>query len=196
VSVSVSAESVQTQSRPTAALSEIHRTTDRWLVRAGAFFTVAVLIHNFDHVRRGANSVGRDVFAIGSAGIVFEVGIVILVMQRHRLAPIAAVITGFPLAAGYVLVHFTPQRTWLSDSFPSAAHVNPFSWFAASLEVVAALALGTVGLIALQRRGGWGSGALPDPDQRTAAAVIRDPFVLAMVLGNVILMVVSVTQLL
>ena len=56
---------------------------------------------------------------------------------------IAAVAAGFPLAAGYVFVHFTPGRGWLSDSFVSES-VSVVSRLAASTEVVAALTIGSL----------------------------------------------------
>src|SRR5260221_1940026 len=52
--------------------------TDAWLLAAATGFAAAVLIHGFDHARRGADSVGRDVFWIGTAAIVVEGGLVVL----------------------------------------------------------------------------------------------------------------------
>lgn len=48
------------------------------LVLAAAFFTLAVLIHNADHVRRGADSASLAVFWVGTAAIGLEVAIVVL----------------------------------------------------------------------------------------------------------------------
>ncbi len=61
--------------------------TDRLLFAAAALFTVAVLVHNGDHLRRGFDSVDTDVFVAGTLGIVLEVGVVALACARHRLAP-------------------------------------------------------------------------------------------------------------
>jgi hypothetical protein len=36
-----------------------------WLTRSAAFFAAAVVIHNSDHLRRGVDAVGRDVFGSG-----------------------------------------------------------------------------------------------------------------------------------
>src|SRR4051794_35647037 len=107
---------------------------------AAVFFTFAVLFHNFDHLWRGTETLSMDVFVAGSLAMVLEVGVVVLIFMRHRLAPIAAVSAGFPLAAGYLFVHFTPGRGWLSDSFVSE-RVSIVSWVAASGEALAALAL-------------------------------------------------------
>jgi hypothetical protein len=168
------------------ALATLDTTTDRALRQAATFFTVAVLLHNADHLRRGTDSIGHDVFAAGSASVLLEVGIVVLICQRHRLAPIAAAATGFSLAAGYLFVHFLPQRSWLSDSFTSAAHVSLLSWGAASLEVVAATTLGVVGLLALNTSRG---------QPRPLRDVLTEPVVLVMVLGNAVIMALSIAQL-
>jgi len=127
---------------------------DRALSWAGTLFVLAVIVHNGDHLRRGADKLTADVFWLGTVGILVEVALVILIFQRHRLAPLAAVVTGLSLAAGYVEVHFLPGHGLLSDSFTSAAHVSPLSWFAASMEIVAALILVVVGARVVRARGG------------------------------------------
>jgi hypothetical protein len=168
---------------------------DRRLVWAAAFFTIAVVLHGLDHARRGADSLNLDVFWAGTSAVALEVGVVVLVCQRHRLAPLAAAVTGFSLAAGYVLVHFLPARGWLSDSLTSAADVSRLSWIAASLEVVAATALGLAGLAALRDRGGLASAAHPRSDQRPVRDALAHPAVVAMALGNAVILAVSAVQL-
>ncbi|HVM41389.1 MAG TPA: hypothetical protein VM618_11500 [Acidimicrobiia bacterium] len=170
------------------------RDADRLLLWAAAFFTVAVLFHNFDHVRRGADTLSGDVFAVGTAAIFLEVAVVVLVCQRHRLAPLAAVSAGFALAAGYVVVHFLPARSWLSDSFTSAAEVSPLSWAAASIEVVAALALGVAGLVALRSRGGLASAARAYAGEASLAPGVVHPVALTMAIGNAVILAVSIAQ--
>lgn len=179
----------------TPALERTNLRTDAWLVVAATFFTAAVLIHNSDHVRRGADAVTKDVFWVGTASIALEVAVVVLACQRHRLAPLAATAAGFGLAAGYLFVHFLPARSWLSDSFTSATDVSPLSWFAASLEVTAAIALGVVGLLALRARGGLASAVNADPAQRTVREAVRHPAAVAMIAGNAVILVLSLAQL-
>jgi hypothetical protein len=169
--------------------------TDRWLLAAAAFFTAAVLIHNGDHVRRGADAVSKDVFWVGTSSIALEVALVVLASQRHRLAALAAAAGGVSLAAGYVLVHFLPERGWLSDSFTSATDVSPLSWIAASLEVAAALTLGVVGLIVLRERGGLASATRSNEGQRSLRDAVLHPIVLAMIVGNAAVLVISFAQL-
>jgi hypothetical protein len=168
---------------------------DTRLLLAAAFFAVAVVLHNADHLRRGADAVSREVFWLGTAGIVLEVGIVALVCQRHRIAPLAAAVTGFGLATGYVVVHFLPWSSSWSDSFTSGSDVSPLSWAAASLEVVAALTLASVGLVVLSRRGGLASAARPYPGQRSVREALIHPLAFLFALSQAVTLVVSFVQL-
>ena len=181
-----------TTAQPATAAGE---QTDRWLLWAAVAFTIVVLLHNSDHARRGTDSLNRDVFWLGTSSIAIEIAVVVLVCQRHRLAPLIAAATGYSLAVGYVVVHFLPTRGWISDSFVSASHVSALSWVAASLEVIAALALGTVGLITLRRRGGLESATVPRPEQLQLASAFKHPVVVAMVGGQAALLAVSAAQL-
>ena len=177
-----------------ATLSQ-RRATDRWLLSVAIVFAAAELFHGADHLRRGVDSAGRDVFWLGTAGIVLEVGVVVLICQRHRLAPLASAAAGFSLAAGYLAVHFLPARPWFSDSFTSAASTSATSWVAASLEVTAALALGITGTAALHRRGGLESAVTPHLEQRPLRHALVHPLALAMILGNAAILVISLMQL-
>lgn len=167
---------------------------DRWLARAAVLFTVAVIVHNSDHLRRGVDTLSTDVFWVGTAGIVIEVGLVVLICQRHRLAPLSAAAGGLGLASGYLEVHFLPAHRWLSDSFPSAAHVSLLSWTAASVEVVAALGLAAVGLRGLGRRGGLASALRPYPGQRSVIEAVLHPLAAVMILSQVTTLVVQLVQ--
>lgn len=122
-------------------------------------FAVAVVLHNADHLRRGADSVALDVFVAGTLALLPEIGVVALAFARHRLAPLAALAVGAALAPAYVLVHFLPERSWLSDSLVGADGTSPLSYAAASLEVLAATALAAAGAVVLRRRGGLSSAA-------------------------------------
>jgi ABC-type spermidine/putrescine transport system permease subunit II len=150
---------------------------------AATFFTIAVLVHNSDHLRRGGDSVAADVFWLGSAAILLEVAVVVLVFMRHPAAPLVATVAGFQLALGYLGVHFTPERTWFSDSFLDGGQAA--SWAAASLETVAALVLGVVGALALRRRDFDGTGTVSVGD------ALRHPVVAVMALGNAVVFVGS-----
>ena len=159
----------ETLTRPRTGTAPLHA--------AATFFAVAVLVHNGDHLRRGGDSVSGDVFWLGSAAILLEILVVVLVYMRHPFAPMLATVAGFQLALGYLGVHFTPERTWFSDSFTDGAQAASIA--AASLETTAALVLGVVGAMALRRRAYDGVDTVPFGD------VVRHPVVVAMVIGNV-----------
>lgn len=147
---------------------------------AAAFFTVAVLLHNGDHLRRGGDSASPEVFWLGSSAMLIEIGVVALVFMRHRFAPLAAAIAGLQLAVGYIAVHFTPERSWFSDSFVSGG-ASSISVTAAALEAVSALALGAAGVLALRRQPAIVGEPLPLAD------AMRHPVVLAMLVGNAVI---------
>lgn len=168
-------------SSPTRAIAE--GADDRLLRWAMLLFTAAVLLHNGDHARRGGDSLSADVFWVGSSAILLEVAIAVLVMQRHRVAPFAAMVTGFSLAAGYMLVHALPPRVWLSDALFSGG-ASRLSQVAAVLEIAAALILGTAGTVVLHRRGGAASATRAHPPSRSLRAALREPVVVIMAIGN------------
>jgi len=177
------------------AASARTRRTNQLLGWAVTFFTVAVVIHGADHARRGTDSIGRDVFWLGTSAITVEVAVVVLVCQRHRLAPLAAATAGFSLAFGYVVVHFLPARSWFSDSFTSGDGAGALSWAAAFLEVIAALTLGIVGLATLRQRGGLTSATQPHRPQRSLSSALLHPIALIMILGNAVILGISLVQL-
>lgn len=156
---------------------------------AGSFFAAAVLVHNFDHVRRGADGVSVDVFAVGTAAILLEVAVVVLCVRRHPYAPLAALWSGLALAIGYLVVHFTPPRAWLSDSLLRGA--DAMSLVAASLEVVAALTLALAGVMALRRTD---VDASHPAGTRSLTTALAHPVALVMIAGNVVVIAASVAQ--
>jgi hypothetical protein len=94
-----------------------------------------------------------------------------------------------------VLVHFLPERGWLSDSFTSGVDVSPMSWFAASFEVLAALLLGVAGGWVLHRRGGLASAAALHDEQRPVRDGFLHPAAMTMLLANVAIVAISFAQL-
>ncbi len=161
---------------------------------AATFFTVAVLLHNGDHLRRGSGSVEGDVVWAGSLAILLEVGVVAAIFMRHRVAPLLAAASGAGLAVGYVVVHLMPGRGWLSDPlFDGGA-----SWMsqsAAMLEIAAAVALGAAGWTALQARGGLASATSGPVAERTASEGLLHPVVLAMAVGNALIFAFTIAGL-
>lgn len=166
-------------------------TADRHLRLAAMFFAAAVLVHNGDHLRRGGDSVASDVFVLGTLGIILEVSVVALVLMGHRLGPLAAVSIGSSLAAGYLLVHLSPQRSWFSDSLTAGDGIIWFSWVAVVGLVVASVLLATTGWVTLKRRGGLTSAV----HSGHPSGSVFHPVTTAMILGNVVIFVGSVATL-
>jgi hypothetical protein len=167
---------------------------DTLLLRAAVFFAVAVLIHNSDHLRRGTNLLHADLFWLGTVGIALEVVIVVLICQRNRVAHMAAALGGLVLAAGYIEAHFLPTHQWFSDSFTSVAHVSPISWFAATLEVVAAGVLALIGLLVLRMRKGLHSADERHHVHRTLGAALTHPLALVFTACQVMILLISFAQ--
>ena len=147
------------------------------LAPAGWCFTLAVLLHNADHLRRGVDQLPSDVFWLGTAALLLEVAVVAIIAVRHRLAPDVAVAAGFGLAIGYLVVHFTPPRGWVSDSF-IGTDPDGVSVLAAALEAIAAAGLGVAGV--RTRRGA------DVPASRTAGWMVG-----VMAVGNTIVLAIS-----
>src|SRR4051812_24597179 len=123
---------------------------DRILRYAAVFFLIGFVVHNADHIRRGASSVTPELFAAGNLAAVVSVTAIVLVLRGHRLAAQVAVAAGFPLAIGFTAAHMLPTWSVLSDSFIDG-HVSVFSWVASLMEILGALALGFAGLAVLRR---------------------------------------------
>jgi len=121
----------------------------RW---AAVAYAIAWAIHTGDHIRRGTGVVTTEVFAAGSIVAILQLSAVAAVFLRSRWAPALAVAIGFPDAIGIAAVHLLPHWGSFSDAFPGAngTGVTVFSWFAAIVEIVAALGFGIAGAYALQ----------------------------------------------
>lgn len=126
---------------------------DRRLVAAGWLFAVGSTIHIVDHLRRGQGSVSEGLYWLGNLGLVLQVATITLIMTRHRLAPVAAVAAGFPLALGFSAAHWLPEWSALSDPLWEIESWTWYSWIASTTEIVGALAVAVVGLQILRSRG-------------------------------------------
>ena len=122
----------------------------RW---AAVLYGAAWLIHTGDHLRRGTDVVTSQVHALGTAAALLQLVAIGLVLARHRIAPVLAVAVGIPDAFGIAAVHLLPRWSVFSDAFPGAhgTGVTAFSWVAAIVEVLTALAFGLVGAWVLGR---------------------------------------------
>ena len=116
-------------------------------------YAVAWAVHTGDHVRRGLAVITVEVSVLGTIAAVLQLLVVGSVLLRWRWAPLAAAAIGFPDAVGIAAVHLLPRWSAFSDAFPGShgTGVTAFSWFAASLEIAAALLFAIAGAVAWRR---------------------------------------------
>jgi hypothetical protein len=128
--------------------------SERWLRIAAALYTIGLVAHTADHIRRGTGVISPEVFWAGIVSTTVGVATVVLVVAGRRLAPLAAALVGLPIAVGVAAVHLLPHWSALSDAFPGAqgTGVTPLSWTVVLLEITGAAALGVVGLAILNGR--------------------------------------------
>jgi hypothetical protein len=120
----------------------------RALRYAATVYAVGLALHTADHLRRGFGVLTRHVFWAGNLSTVIGVTAVVLIFAGHRLAPLAAVWAGFPIAIGVASVHLLPHWSAFSDAFPGGGPegVTALSWIAVLIEIVGASAVGVIGL--------------------------------------------------
>lgn len=125
----------------------------RRLHAAAAVYLAGLVAHTADHVRRGTDVLTTEVYWLGIVSTAAGVATVALVVARHRLTPLAAVLFGFPVAIGVAAVHLLPKWSVLSDAFPGSigTGVTATSWAVVLVEIAGALALGFAGFAALSR---------------------------------------------
>ena len=129
-------------------------TSDRLLRYAAALYAIGLVAHNADHIRRGTSVITAEVFWAGIVSTAIAVGIIALIVARHRLAP-AVALGAIPIGIGVAAVHLLPHWSALSDAFPGAqaTGVSPMSWAVVLLEIAGALAVGACGVHILARQG-------------------------------------------
>lgn len=130
------------------------RATSR-LVTAGWLFAAGSAVHVVDHLRRGQGSIPDELYWLGNAALVLQVVVVTLVVTRHPRAPLVAAASGFPLALGFLVVHWLPAWSPISDPVWEVDSLAWASSVASTAEIVAAVAVGFAGLAVLRVR--------PDP---------------------------------
>jgi hypothetical protein len=119
-------------------------TDERKLQTAALVYLAGLALHTADHLRRGIDAVTQHVFWAGNVSTAVGLTAVAMILTRHRLAPIAAVAAGFPIAIGVAAVHGLPEWSVFSDSFVDQT-MSWMSWSVVVLEIVGALATGIVG---------------------------------------------------
>jgi hypothetical protein len=128
-------------------------TRHRRLVAATWLFAAGTAIHLFDHLRRGQSSVSEGLTWAGNLSTILQVVLLTLLFTRHRLAPLAAVAIGFPLAFGFAAAHWLPEWSPLSDPL---WQIDTWTWFstvASITEVLGAFLVGLAGLSVVRAEG-------------------------------------------
>jgi len=110
----------------------------------------AMALHAADHVRQGTGSLTPEVFWGGVALGVVAVATLGLTLRGHPRAPAAAVLVGLWIAIGVSASHLAPHWSAFSNPYTQIL-VDGWSWAAALLEIVAAVAFALVGLAELRR---------------------------------------------
>ncbi len=136
-------------------------TADRRLHLAGVAFAVGSTFHVIDHLRRGQGSITDFLYLMGNIGLVLQIVTITLILTRHRLAPIAAVATGFPLAIGFAAAHWLPHWSPMSDPVWQITSLRWFSYLASTAEILGALAIGICGVTVMRTRGPASFGSSP-----------------------------------
>ena len=122
------------------------------LLRVGYLFAFGSAIHLVDHLRRGQDSVTEQLYWAGNVGLVVQVAVITLIVTRHRVAPLAAIAAGIPLAVGFTAADWLPEWSSLSDSFVEGG-ASGFSYVASLAEIVGAVAIAVVGYLVIKERG-------------------------------------------
>ncbi len=138
---------------------------DQRLFAAGIVFAAGSGVHVIDHLRRGQGSVSNILYTLGNVGLVIQVITVVLIVTRHRLAPIVSTAAGFSLAFAFTAVHWLPHWSSISDPVWRIRSATWFSYIASSAEIIGALAIGVAGLAAYRA-----PLTRPRPDTSEAAA--------------------------
>ena len=115
---------------------------------AALLYALGLGLHTADHFRRGTDVVTNHVLWAGNLSTAVGVATVVLVLFGHRLAPLAAAITGLPVAIGVASVHLLPEWSVFSDAFPGArgTGVTAMSWTVVLIEIAGAALMGAIGL--------------------------------------------------
>jgi hypothetical protein len=133
-----------------AMLPEPHARRPEIVLRTAALcFAAGLALHTADHLRRGVDVLTEHVFWGGMVLTTTSVIAIVLVLTRHRAAPVIAAVVGFTAAIGVSAAHLLPTWSALSDSLPDG-HVDVMSWVAVLIEIAGAVALGAAGLYALR----------------------------------------------
>ncbi|HEV3234140.1 MAG TPA: hypothetical protein VG329_06290 [Candidatus Dormibacteraeota bacterium] len=122
----------------------------RWLSVFAVGYVVLDSIHALDHLRQG-RALSPQILVAGSIALVAAVFVMLLVLRRHPIAPLAATAFGTAAALGVFAAHIMPNWYYLSDSY-QPLNLDLLSWIIATAVIVDAAALALVGASMLRSR--------------------------------------------
>lgn len=136
-----------------ATSSDSARAGHRVLIAANLALLGAIFVHGADHFlqERGVGALATEVVVGGQVVLILALISLVLAVRRHPRAPLVSAVVGFYIAAGVTASHFVPHWSAVSDPYADL-DLGFVSWAAAGLEVLAALAVGTVGVLVLRGR--------------------------------------------
>jgi hypothetical protein len=105
---------------------------------------VLTVLHDLDHVRQ-ARALDLELYGVALLALMMLTATLVLLLQRHVLAELAAVTVGGATVLGVAVVHVAPPRSFFSDSY-SAAHGDALSWAIIVLMMLGGLAMTLAGL--------------------------------------------------
>ncbi len=123
------------------------------LILANAVFVSLLVIHVADHAIRHDSAVPGPLASVGLAANAVAVGVLVLALVRHRLAPAASVAMGFGTALGFVMAHVVPEWSGAFSQPYADLDVDALSWAIVGACVVAGLVVGVAGLSAARAPG-------------------------------------------
>jgi hypothetical protein len=118
-------------------------TKSDWLRTFAVGYVVLDSIHAVDHLRQ-ARTLSPQIYAGGTLALATSVLVMVLVLRRHPVAPLAATAFGTAAALGVFAAHIVPNFYFLSDSYVPL-HLDIVSWLIAIAVIIDAAALALVG---------------------------------------------------
>lgn len=119
------------------------------LVRANLALLALLVVHSLDHAfNQPARSIDGAIGMFALIGFGLVIAAIALARKGHRFAPAVSVAGGVSNAAGFAIIHLTPQRNWLSDPY-SAFNPNVLSWMTLAAPMVVGL---LVAVLAIRAR--------------------------------------------
>jgi hypothetical protein len=120
------------------------------LVAISAMLIGLTVIHDLDHVRQGRR-LQAELYVVAVLALVSLTTTLVLLLRRHPMSELAAIVVGLATVLGVAAVHVAPRRSLFSDSYP-AANADLLSWAIIILMMLFGVVLALESFSALRRR--------------------------------------------